>query len=81
MIFRPGLIQFLNHCFMKFTVAFRGSKSESYMEDVVAAVLARLKEGGKINPLFVWSGKHCETTSFEDGAMVTWGKPLTKVFV
>jgi hypothetical protein len=79
-VFRPGLIQFLSQCFMEFTVAFWGGKSESYMEDVVAVMLTRLKEWMKVDLLFVWSGKQCEGTGFEDEAVVSWGKPLTKVF-
>jgi hypothetical protein len=43
-------------------------------------MLARMKDGGKLNPIFVWSGKECEVTKFEDGIPVTWGKPLQKVF-
>jgi hypothetical protein len=52
-VFRPGLIQFLSQCFMEFTVAFWGGKSESNMEDVVAAVLTRLKGRQEVDPLFV----------------------------
>jgi hypothetical protein len=70
----------LSWCFMKFTVAFWGSKNKSYMEEIVHALLSYLKGREKFDPLFVWSGKSCEATGFEDGAYVSWGKPLKKVF-
>jgi hypothetical protein len=49
-VFRPGLIQFLSQCFMNFSVAFWGSKSKSYMDEVLLAVLKRLKGPGRMNP-------------------------------
>jgi hypothetical protein len=79
-IFRPWLLEFLRRCFINFTVAFWGSKSECYMDEVTAAVLTCLKDGQSFKPLFVWSGKDCEATDFDDGAPICWGKPLSKVF-
>jgi hypothetical protein len=79
-VFRPWLREFLRRCFINFIVAFWGSKSECYMDEVTAAVLTGLKDGQSFKPLFVWSGKHCDTTDFEDGAPICWGKPLSKVF-
>jgi hypothetical protein len=79
-IFRPSLLEFLRRCFINFTVAFWGSKSECYMDEVAAAVLTCLKDGQSFKPLFVWSGKDCEATDFDDGAPICWGKPLSKVF-
>jgi hypothetical protein len=66
-IFRPGLIDFLNKCFLHFEVAFWGSKSEVYMADVVTAMLGRMKDGSTVNPLFMWSMKQCEVTKIQDG--------------
>jgi hypothetical protein len=37
------------------------------MDDIVQAMLRRMKEGTTFKPLFVWSGKECEVTRFEDG--------------
>jgi hypothetical protein len=79
-IFRPWLLQFLSRCFTNFIVAFWGSKSECYMDEIAAAVLSRLKDGQLFKPLFVWSGKHCDPTDFDDGEPICWGKPLSKVF-
>jgi hypothetical protein len=79
-VFRPWLLEFLRRCFINFTVAFWGSKSECYMDEVAAAVLTRLKDGQSFKPLFVWSGKECDATDFDDGAPISWGKPLSKVF-
>jgi hypothetical protein len=79
-VFRPGLIDFMNKYFVHFEVAFWGSKSEVYMDDVVPSILQRMKEGSTFRPLFVWSGKECEVTKFEDGIPLKWGKPLWKVF-
>jgi hypothetical protein len=50
------------------------------MGEIVPAMLARMKHGGNFNPVFVWSGKECEVTQFEDGIPVAWRKPLQKVF-
>jgi hypothetical protein len=79
-IFQPGLIDFLTRCFVHFEVAFRGSKSKVYMDDIVPVMLGRLKEGSTFKLLFVWSGKECEVTKFEDGIPLEWGKPLCKFF-
>jgi hypothetical protein len=79
-VFRPGLIDFLNKCFVHFEVAFWGRKSEFYMDNVVPSMLRRMKEGSTFRPLFVWSGKECEVTKFEDGIHLEWRKPLQKVF-
>jgi hypothetical protein len=79
-VFRPWLMPFLTKCFINFTVAFWGSKSECYMDEMAAAILARLKGGQFEKPLFVWSGKHCESIDFEDGEPIYWDKPLSKVF-
>jgi hypothetical protein len=79
-IFRPWLIEFLRRCFINFNVAFWGSKSEGYMDEIAAVVLSWLKDGQMFEPLFVWSGKQCEPTDFEDGEPICWGKPLSKVF-
>jgi hypothetical protein len=79
-VFRPWLLQFLSRCFINFTVAFWGNKSECYMDELAVAVLARLKDAHSCKPLFVWSGKHCVATDFEDGEPLCWGKPLSKVF-
>jgi hypothetical protein len=50
------------------------------MDEVAAAVLARLKGGHSFKPLFEWSGKQCQATDFDDGEPICWGKPLSKVF-
>ena len=38
---RPWLAQFLSNCFFHFEVAFWGSKSAKYMEEIVPAMLRR----------------------------------------
>jgi hypothetical protein len=52
-VFRMSLLQFLSKCSINFTVAFWGSKSKSYMDDVLPTVLIRLKTWVKYNLLFV----------------------------
>jgi hypothetical protein len=74
------LIEFITKCFLRFHVAFWGTKSQVYMGEIVPVMLARMKHGGNFNPVFVWSGKECEVTQFEDGIPVAWRKPLQKVF-
>jgi hypothetical protein len=68
----------MTRCFVHFEVAFWGSKSEVYMDDIVLAMLGRMKEGTTFKPLFIWSGKECEVTKCEDGIPLEWGKPLQK---
>jgi hypothetical protein len=79
-IFRPCLIEFLTKCFLKFHVAYWGTKSEVHMQEIVLALLVTMKDGGKFSHVFVWFGKECEVTKFEDGIPVLWKKPLQKVF-
>jgi hypothetical protein len=56
-IFRPWLIEFLRRCFINFNVAFWGSKSEGYMDEIAVVVLSWLKDGHMFKPHFVWSRK------------------------
>ena len=82
-VLRPWLIEFLSRCFRNFEVAFWGSKSKQYMDEIVQALLAlldKIQDSRSHQPLFTWSAKECEATDFEDGLPVTWGKPLEKVF-
>jgi hypothetical protein len=79
-VFRPWLLQFLSKCFINFIVGFWGNKSESYMDDVLPAVLTRLKGRMKYKPLFLWSGKNREAAGFDDRDYISWDKPLRKVF-
>ena len=50
------------------------------MEEIVPILLSHLKGWEKFDPLSVWSRKNYEATGFEDGAYVSWDKPLRKVF-
>jgi hypothetical protein len=79
-IFHPCLIEFITKCFLRFHVAFWGTKSPVYMGEIVPAMLARMKHGGNFSPVFMWSGKECEVIQFEDGIPVAWEKPLQKIF-
>ena len=51
-----------------------------YMEEIVPALLGRIKDSKNYAPLFTSSTKEYEVTAFEDGVLVTWGKSLGKVF-
>jgi hypothetical protein len=77
---RPWLFEFLDRCFTNFTVAFWGSKSDSYMADIVPSLLGRLRGDKGFAPLFVWSSRDCQPIEFKDGIPVMWGKPLERVF-
>jgi hypothetical protein len=46
------------------------------MREIVPAMLARMKDGGKFSPVFMWFRQECEVTKFEDGIPIAWGKPL-----
>jgi hypothetical protein len=52
-VFRPGLREFLSKCFINFTVAFWGSKNESYTDDVLPALLGGVERSVKYCPLCV----------------------------
>ena len=78
--FRPWLVPFLSRCFLHFSVAFWGSKSKSYMDDIIPAMMERQKTGPHFCPLFVWAGKDCEATDYEGTTPIAWGKPLKKVY-
>jgi hypothetical protein len=54
-ILRPWLPEFLINCFKKYTVAFWGTKSKSYMDEVVPAMLEKVKCNEAVVPAFVWS--------------------------
>ena len=77
---RPWMAEFLRRCFEHFEVAFWGNKSAAYMEELVPAMLRRVKESRNLVPLFVWSQRECQPIEFEGGAPTVWGKPLQRVF-
>jgi hypothetical protein len=79
-VFRPWLKDFLSRCFKHFAMAFWGSKSESYTQEIVPAILAAIKVDVKYAPLFVWSGIEPEPVDFHNGTPIAWGKPLERVF-
>jgi hypothetical protein len=79
-VFRPWLKDFLSRCFKHFAVAFWGSKSESYTQEIVPAMLAATEVDVEYAPLFVWSGIESEPVDFHDGTPIAWGKPLERVF-
>lgn len=64
---------------MNFSVAFWGSKSTLYMDDVVPAMLAGLESGNAI-PLFTWSGKESTVTKLEGGIPSQRRKSLEVVY-
>ena len=78
--FRPWLVPFLSKCFLNFSVAFWGSKSKSYMDDIIPAMMKTLKPGLHFSPLFVWAGKDCEATEYEGTTPIAWGKSLRKFY-
>jgi hypothetical protein len=79
-VFRPWLRAFLSRCCVNFAVAFWGSKSAAYMDEVVPAMIGGISAGSECFPLFVWSGKDCEPVDFEGDTAVAWGKSLAKVY-
>ena len=79
-VFIPWLKPFLSRCFVHFVVAFWGSKSTSFMEDVVPSMMGGPLRGLNLKPLFEWLGKQCEFFHGGDGAGTSWGKNLSKVY-
>jgi hypothetical protein len=79
-VFRPRLRAFLSRCSLHFSVAFWGSKSAAYMDEVVPAMIGGMSAGSECLPLFVWSAKDCEPVEFEGDTPTAWGKRLAKVY-
>ena len=79
-VFRPWLHAFLSRCFIHFAMAFWGSKSAAYMDEVVPTMMGWNVGGPKFCPLFVWSGKQCEAVEFQGGTPIAWRKSLSKVY-
>jgi hypothetical protein len=79
-VFRPWLLPFLSRCFMHFRVAFWGSKSAAYMDDVVPTMTGENAGAPQLSPLFVWCAKDSEPVEFEGAIPIAWGKPLSKVY-
>jgi hypothetical protein len=77
---RPGLPDFLQKCFKTYVVAFWGSKSRIYMDEIVSAMLERVKCPAAIVPAFIWSQKHCEAIQWSDSDVVAWGYPLQSMW-
>jgi hypothetical protein len=77
---RPWMVDLLFNCFQKFEVAFWGSKSSLYMEEVVPTMLGMLRGDRQFVPLFIWSQKECQPVEFEGGAPILWRKPLERVY-
>jgi hypothetical protein len=51
----PWMSELLLRCFKNFKVGFWGSKSKSYMDEMVPALLKRVKFVEPLVPAFVWS--------------------------
>jgi hypothetical protein len=77
---RPWLPKFLAKCFVNFRVAFWGSKSKGYMDEVIPAMLGRVKCKEPVVPAFVWSMAECEQIQWWNNDPVAWGCPLEIVF-
>ena len=78
-VFRPWMMEFLGRCFKKFRVAFWGSKSKEYMEEVLREILPVFSHLEGHEPLFTWSVKDCELIEKSEDVTL-WVKPLTKVW-
>jgi hypothetical protein len=79
-IFRPWMANFLNQWFLTFKVAFWGSKSACYMQEMVPIMLGRLKGKEKCVPCFVWSAQECVLVGMGDGTTIEGEKPLESVY-
>jgi hypothetical protein len=77
---RPWLPEFLAKCFVNFRVAFWGSKSKGYMDEVIPAMLGRVKCKEPVVPAFVWSMAECDEIQWWNNDPVAWGCPLEIVF-
>jgi hypothetical protein len=72
--------EFLGKCFVNFRVAFWGSKSKGYMDEVIPAMLGRMKCKEPVILAFVWSMAECDEIQWWNNDPVAWGCPLEIVF-
>jgi hypothetical protein len=61
------MTKFLTRCFLDFKVVFWSSKNALCMEEIVPAMLGRLKGGQRLMLVFVWSAQECELVECRGG--------------
>jgi hypothetical protein len=76
----PWLSELLCKCFKNFRVGFWGSKSKNYMDEMVPALLGRVRSLEPLIPAFIWSQKECDITQWWNNDPVAWGCPLEAVY-
>jgi hypothetical protein len=79
-LIRPWLSELLCKCFKNFKVGFWGSKSKRYMDEMVPALLGRVRSPEPLVPAFVWSQKECDVTQWWNNDHVVWGCLLEVVY-
>jgi hypothetical protein len=72
--------ELLLKCFKNFKVGFWGSESKSYMDEMVPALLKRVKSAEPLVSAFVWSQKECDKTQWWNNDLVVWGCPLEAIY-
>jgi hypothetical protein len=78
-VFKPWLKPFLHRCFGSFLVAFWGTKSRPYMDDLVPTMVADFK-GIHGTPLFIKSARDCSWQESADGSKNELVKNLAEVY-
>jgi hypothetical protein len=79
-LIRPLMSELLLKCFKNFKVGFWGSESKSYMDEMVPALLKRVKSAEPLVSAFVWSQKECDKTQWWNNDLVVWGCPLEAIY-
>jgi hypothetical protein len=59
-LIHPWMSEFLSKCFKNFMIGFWGSKNKAYMDEMVLAMLGRVKSREPLQLAFVWFQKECE---------------------
>jgi hypothetical protein len=76
---RPWMSEFLSKCFKNFKIGIWGSKNKAYMDEMVHAMLGRVKSRELLQPAFVWSQKECEELQWCNNQLVAWRCPLQAI--
>ena len=77
---RPWLLEFLFNCFKKYIVAFWGTKNKNYMDEVVPAMLDKVKDNEAVVLAFVWSQRNYEVIQWCGNDPVSWRCLLESIY-
>jgi hypothetical protein len=71
--------ELLSKSFKNFRIGFWGSKNKAYMDEMVPALLGRVKSREPLQLAFVWSQKECKELQWYNNQLVAWRCPLQAI--